>query len=65
MNELNDGIRLFLHDWAGKMLAGEMGFREDDPHKPVVITELASGTIHCNSISEVASPEFTTTRHRD
>ena len=65
VNELNDRTRLFLHDWAGKMLAGEMGFREDDPHKPVVITELASGTIHCNSISEVASPEFTTTRHRD
>jgi len=65
VNQLNDRVRLSLHDWAGKMLAGEMGFREDDPHKPVVITELASGTIHCSRISEVASPKFTTTRHRD
>jgi hypothetical protein len=65
VNQLNDGVRLFLHDWAGKMLGGEMGFREDDLHKPVVITELAIGTIHCTSISEVASLKFTTTSHID
>lgn len=63
VNELNEMTRLFLHDWAGKILAGEMGFREDDSHKLVVITELASGTIHYSSISEVASPKFTTTMH--
>ncbi len=65
VNELNEGNSLFLHDWAGKMLAGEMGFREDDPHKPVVITELAVGTIHCSSISEVVSLKCTNTRHID
>jgi hypothetical protein len=66
VNELNDRTRLFLHDWAGKILAGKMGFREDDPHKPVVITELASGKIHYSSILEVASlnlpPQGTDTR---
>lgn len=63
VNELNDRTRFFLHDWAGKILAGENGFREDDPHKPVFITAIASGTIHCSSISEVASPKFVLRSH--
>jgi hypothetical protein len=59
VNELNERTRAFLHDWATKMLSGEMGFREDDLHKPVVITSIATGMTECSQISEIAAPGFT------
>jgi hypothetical protein len=62
VKELDDRTRLFLHNRARNMLTGELGFREDDLHKSVVITELASGTIHWSSISKVASPNSLNSR---
>lgn len=58
VNDLDNRTRLRLHHWAGKMLAGGLGFTEDDPHKPVVISELGSRSITYASILETSLPEF-------
>jgi hypothetical protein len=60
VNDLDNRTRLSLYLWAGKMLAGELGFREADPHKTVVISELASRRITYGSILDISLPEFLT-----
>ncbi|MFC1835189.1 hypothetical protein ACFL2Q_10705 [Thermodesulfobacteriota bacterium] len=58
VNELDDRTRTVLKEWAGATLAGTMGFREDDPHKTVVIEQLATGSTSCLTILEVSSSKF-------
>jgi hypothetical protein len=58
VNHLDHRTRALLKEWAGATLAGTMGFREDDPHKTVVILELAKGIVSACTILEVSSAEF-------
>lgn len=58
VSELNDRTRSLLREWAGAMLTGEYGYREDDPHKPVVITTLVSSQVRSYTVAAVARGDY-------
>jgi len=54
VSELDDRTRTFLQGWAGAILAGTLGYREDDPFKPVEITALSSREVQSHTVEALA-----------
>jgi len=54
VNKLDPRSRVLLQEWAEEMLNGTLGFREDDPYKPVVITALTSGDVQSHTVEALA-----------
>ena len=62
VNELDDETGVKLKDWAEKTLSGALGFREDDPFKPVEITALSSGDVQSPTVEAIARGCFLNSR---
>lgn len=54
VDELNDRTRTLLKEWAKTILAGTLGYREDDLYKPLVITALSSGDVQSHTVETLA-----------
>ncbi|MGO9566716.1 MAG: hypothetical protein ACLP5H_04145 [Desulfomonilaceae bacterium] len=54
VGRLDDRTRTSLKEWAGAILAGTLGYREDDPYKPVEITSLSSRTVQSQTVEALA-----------
>jgi hypothetical protein len=54
VNELDDRTRTLMQEWAKAILAGTLGYREDDPYKPLVITTLSSRDVQSHTVEALA-----------